>query len=429
MSNLCVVGLQWGDEGKGKIIDLCTRRFDVVVRYQGGSNAGHTVVVGDQKFVLHLIPSGILHEGKLNVIGNGVVLDPVVFFEEVSALRSRGVTVGENLKVSDRAHVVFPYHKALDQLREKDSAGKAIGTTGRGIGPCYADKMARCGFRVADILDGRRFAERLKWVVKEKNKEIVGRYGGKPVSCAQIAETYRSYAEQLKPFVADTVVLLAEQMKKGARLLFEGAQGSLLDVDFGTYPFITSSSASCGGAAAGAGVPPRAIHKVLGIMKAYTTRVGGGPFPTELNDKLGEDLRQKGGEFGATTGRPRRCGWFDAVAVRHAGVLNGVDTVALMKLDVLAGQETLKICVGYKHGRETLTRFPANTAILSEIEPVYLEMPGWRDEIRSARKLSDLPKETRNYVRALEDSVDLKVEIISVGSERDEVIRVGRGAR
>jgi len=424
MANMCVVGLQWGDEGKGKIIDLCTEEFDVIVRYQGGNNAGHTVVVGNDKFVLHLVPSGVLHEGKLNVIGNGVVFDPPEFLQEVEGLRERGIEIGENLKVSDRTHVVLPYHKVLDRLREKSLGGKEIGTTGRGIGPCYTDKMARCGFRLAELLDPPHFREKLKWVVEEKNAEITSRYGADPVSYEEIADSCAVHAEALRPFVTDTITLLAEKIREEASILFEGAQGSLLDVDFGTYPFVSSSNASSCGVAAGAGVPAKAVGKILGIMKAYATRVGAGPFPTELTGALGEALREKGGEFGATTGRPRRCGWFDAVAVKHAATLNGVDSVALMKLDVLSGQETLRIGTGYQLNGECFSHFPANTALLDEVEPQYVEVPGWEDDITSARTLSDLPSGAAAYVRALEDAVGLKIEMVSVGSERGQTIRV-----
>ncbi|MEW6357435.1 MAG: adenylosuccinate synthase [Planctomycetota bacterium] len=423
-SNMSVVGLQWGDEGKGKIIDLCTEEFDVVVRYQGGSNAGHTVVVGGKKFVLHLVPSGILHERKLCVVGNGVAFDPPLFLQEVEDLRRQGVAIEGNLKVSDRAHVVFPYHKILDQLNENNNSNNKIGTTGRGIGPCYTDKMARCGFRVAELLDTRHFREKLKWVLEKKNQQISMLCGKDRLSYDEIAAGYAEYAEAVRPFVTDTVTLLAQEMKRGARILFEGAQGSLLDVDFGTYPFISSSSASACGVPAGAGVPPRDVGKVLGIMKAYITRVGEGPFPTELTGEMGQQLRENGGEFGATTGRPRRCGWFDAVAVRHAATINGADAAALTKLDVLSGQKEVKICTAYQCNNKTLTHFPANTVMLSDVEPIYEVFPGWDEEIRNARKFSDLPSEAGAYVRALEDAVELDVEIISVGSERDEIIRV-----
>ncbi|NOZ23669.1 MAG: adenylosuccinate synthase [Planctomycetes bacterium] len=421
---MSVVGMQWGDEGKGKIIDLCTEEFDVIVRYQGGSNAGHTVVVGEKKFVLHLVPSGILHERKLCVVGNGVAFDPPLFIEEMEGLRREGVEIKDNLKVSDRAHVVFPYHKVLDQLGDGRGGDPKIGTTGRGIGPCYTDKMARCGFRVAELLDGEHFREKLKWVLEAKNLEIRTRYEQDPLSYDEIADTFSGYAETIRPFVADTVTLLDQEMKRGARILFEGAQGSLLDVDFGTYPFISSSNASACGVSVGAGVPPRAVGKVLGIMKAYTTRVGEGPFPTELTGDHGEELRQKGGEFGATTGRPRRCGWLDAVAVRHAATINGAANVALTKLDVLSGQKNVNICTAYRCNGETLTHFPANTAVLDHVEPVYETFSGWDEDICGARKFSDLPSEAGAYVRAIEDAVELDVEIISVGSERDEIIRV-----
>jgi len=421
MANLCVVGLQWGDEGKGKVIDLLTPRFDIVVRYQGGSNAGHTVVVGGEKFVLHLIPSGILHQGKVCVIGNGVVVDPAVLLQEVDELRKRGVKVGRNLKVSDRAHVVLPYHKTLDRLNEERKGKNRIGTTGRGIGPCYTDKMARLGLRVADLMERQLLASKVKEGLAQRDA-VLGKKSRAALQRAIVNE-YSRYADRMRPFVCDTVEYLYKAAKSGKRILFEGAQGSLLDVDFGTYPYITSSNASAGGASVGTGIPPRKIDKVLGVMKAYTTRVGGGPFPTEIEGKLGERLREKGAEYGATTGRPRRCGWFDAVAVRHSAMINGVDAIALMKLDVLSDLPVIKVCVGYRYGGSVIKRFPASTSWLYRVRPIYKEVAGWRCDISSVRRWSDLPRAAQRYVRLLERLIGKPMKIISVGSERNQVIR------
>ena len=424
MANMCVVGLQWGDEGKGKIIDILARGFDVVARYQGGSNAGHTVVIGKDKFVLHLIPSGILHEGKTCVIGNGVALDPSLLLKEIDELRARGIRVADNLYVSDRAHAVMPYHKALDQVWDQARAdGKKIGSTGRGIGPCYTDKMSRSGIRMADLYDSGVFAEKLKQNLDQKNAIISGALG-KALSLEEIQKEYAGYAERLRPHVCDTVELMAGFLRSGKRILFEGAQGSLLDVDFGTYPFVTSSTATACGVSAGLGVPPRHVGHILGVMKAYTTRVGGGPFPTELNDRIGENLRTRGGEFGATTGRPRRCGWFDAVAARYAAMVNGVDTIALTKLDVLGGEERIKVCTGYKIDGEVTRRFPANTALLDRVEPVYEEFGGWGEDLSGTTRFSDLPKAAQAYVRSIEEVIGLRIEMVSVGKDRAQVIRL-----
>ncbi len=423
MANMCVVGLQWGDEGKGKIIDLLARSFDVVARYQGGSNAGHTVVIGKDKFVLHLIPSGILHEGKTCVIGNGVAVDPVLLLQEIDDLRARGVRVGDNLYISDRAHVVMPYHKALDAAWDRAKAdGKKIGSTGRGIGPCYTDKMSRCGIRMADLYDQRVFGEKLKENSGQKNGVLEA--SGQSVSAEAIQKEFNGYAERLRPHVCDTVELMSGFVRGGKRILFEGAQGSLLDVDFGTYPFVTSSTSTACGVAAGLGVPPKHVGHILGVMKAYTTRVGGGPFPTELKDELGETLRQRGGEFGATTGRPRRCGWFDAVAARYAAMVNGVDSIALTKLDVLCGQPRIKVCTAYKIDGETTRRFPANTSLLDRIVPVYEEFEGFSETLADAARFDQLPRAAQAYVRAIEEVIECRIEMVSVGKERNQTIRL-----
>ncbi len=422
MDNLCVVGLQWGDEGKGKIVDALAEGFDLVVRYQGGSNAGHTVIVGDEKFVLHLVPSGILRKDKLCVIGNGVVVDPAQLLAEIDGLRGRGVEVGENLAVSDRAHVVFPYHKQLDQLQERGD-GQRIGTTGRGIGPCYTDKAARVGIRVGELLDRDLFAEKLHFNIVQKNRLFQALYDAPPIDEKAVLDAYLGYAERLRPWVTDTVTLLADACADGKRILFEGAQGALLDVDFGTYPYISSSNASACGVSSGTGVPPKHVGKVLGVMKAYCTRVGEGPFPSELHDEVGERLREVGGEFGATTGRPRRCGWFDAVTLRHTATVCGADGVALTKLDVLGGLDSICVSVGYRNGQGAIDRLPANSADLEKVEPIYEQFPGWQEDISGCRRYEDLPANARAYVEALEELVRVPVETISVGSARDAVIR------
>ena len=426
MPNACVVGLQWGDEGKGKIIDILTDEYDIIVRYQGGGNAGHTVVVNGAKFVLHLIPSGILHPNKKCVIGNGVAIDPALFLEEVEELRKRNISVENNLFVSDRAHLVFPYHKLLDQLSESEKGQEKIGTTGKGIGPCYVDKMARVGIRVVELYHPEHLERLIQRNVEEKNRLLQGLYNAAPLSWKEIYEEYRAYADRMAPYVCDTVGYINEAIKASKRILFEGAQGSLLDVDLGTYPFITSSNATACGAASGAGVSPKQIHKIYGVMKAYTTRVGGGPFPTEAEGALGEHLRERGGEFGATTGRPRRCGWFDAVAVKYAVMINGVDEAILTKLDVLDDQETVKICVGYKCNGKIYERFPPDLAILSAsggCEPIYEEVPGWRQDTSHCTSLQELPSMAINYIQYLEEILDIKITMISVGQDRRQIVR------
>ncbi|HHT9126200.1 MAG TPA: adenylosuccinate synthase [Candidatus Brocadiia bacterium] len=424
MSNVCIVGLQWGDEGKGKIVDVLTDDFDIIVRYQGGSNAGHTVVVNDKKFILHLIPSGILHPGKQCVIGNGVALDPAILLQEIEELKRLGFSMDNNLYISDGAHIVFPHHKQLDLLLENEKGNNKIGTTGRGIGPCYTDKMARNGIRVAELYHPEYFKGRLKNIVEEKNKILVNIFQAPPLSWEQTYNEYLIYAEKMKPMVCDTVEFINEAVKGSKNILFEGAQGSLLDVDFGTYPFITSSNATACGVSSGVGISPKQIHRVLGVMKAYTTRVGSGPFPTEINGELGEHIRQKGGEFGATTGRPRRCGWFDAVAVKHSITISGVDSVILTKFDVLDDQKTIKVCVGYKFGQKTYTRFPTDLAALPHCEPIYEELPGWLKDTTKMRSSKALPVNAKNYIRTIESIIGLKIEMVSVGPERSQIIRV-----
>jgi adenylosuccinate synthase len=423
MNNLCIVGLQWGDEGKGKIVDALANDFDLVVRYQGGSNAGHTVVINGQKFVLHLLPSGILRPGKLCVIANGVVVDPPLLLQEMDELIRRGVKISDNLAISDRAHVVLPYHKELDRLQEADPSRNKIGTTGRGIGPCYVDKAARTGIRVGDMLDRATFERKLRANIAQKNRLFEALYHAPTISCERILEEYLGYAERLRPLVRDTVALLTDAQAKGQRILFEGAQGALLDVDFGTYPYITSSSASAGGVAIGTGVPPKTIGRILGIMKAYTTRVGEGPFPTELNDDIGRQLRERGGEFGATTGRPRRCGWCDVVAVRHTVAISGVDSIAMTKLDVLSGLDTISVATEYRYNDAAIVRFPASIEVLMKCHAVYRTFAGWKEDLSRCRTFSDLPANARSYVTALEEMLGVPVESISVGSGRDDCVR------
>lgn len=422
MSNLCVFGLQWGDEGKGKIVDMLAAEHDVVARYQGGSNAGHTVLIGKEKFVLHQIPVGILRKGKECVIGNGVALDPVSLLQEIRELRSRGIDVGGNLHISDMAHIVMPYHKVLDGLDGRSGRGPLIGTTHRGIGPCYEDKMSRLGIRAAELLEPRRFKEHLQENVAIKNRILADLFGQPPVGWKEIYDEYITIAKELELFIGDTVRFMWQAIRAGRSILFEGAQGALLDIDYGTYPYVTSSHAGPGGVVTGLGVTTRDITCVMGVMKAYITRVGEGPFPTEADEEAAERLRRKGGEYGATTGRPRRCGWFDAVAVRHTCRLHGADSIALTKLDLLADEKDIKICVNYRRNGKIVDWFPGDPAVLSECEPVYEIVPGWRQDLSDARTIEDLPVKARNYVKALERAVGVRIEAISLGAEREETI-------
>ena len=424
MTNTCVIGLQWGDEGKGKIIDILAKDYDIIVRYQGGGNAGHTLIIDDEKFIFHLIPSGILHPDKKCVIGNGIVFDPRLFLDEVAGLSKRNINVNRNLFVSDRAHVVFPYHKKLDLLIEKQKGNSMIGTTGRGIGPCYTDKIARDGIRVAELLHKEHFKEKLKKTVEEKNRLFVDLYKDEPVSWEEIYEEYCVYAEKISPFVCDTVDLMAKAIDDNKKILFEGAQGALLDVDFGTYPYTTSSNASAGGVSPGIGVSPKQIHDIIGITKAYATRVGSGPFPTEIDGEQGEHIRKKGGEFGSTTGRPRRCGWFDAVAIRHSVRISGVDSLIVTKLDVLDDQETIRICTGYKNDKKVYHNFPADLDVLENCEPIYEEVSGWMEDTSNVRDVKDLPGKAMDYIRTIEEIIGLKVKVVSVGPERLQIISI-----
>ena len=420
--NTVLIGVQWGDEGKGKVIDVLTEEADILIRYQGGNNAGHTVVADGQEFIFHLIPSGLLHRGKIGLIGNGVVVDPEALIEEMNRLKMRGIDVTRAVKISDQAHVIFPYHKRLDKAEEKTRPGR-IGTTGRGIGPCYVDKVSRCGIRIADLCNRDRFAKKLRQNVEEKNRILKALYNEPPLDDAGLLERYSGYAKILAPHVVNSTRFLHEAMARGKRLLFEGAQGTMLDIDYGTYPYVTSSNATAGGACTGAGIPPTAIDRVIGVVKAYTTRVGEGPLPTEFGPALMETIRAKGKEFGATTGRPRRCGWFDAVVARHAVWVNGCNAIAVTKLDVLDGMETIKICVGYRDGARTIDDFPADIATLERVEPVYETLPGWRSDTGEAECFSDLPRAAQRYLKRLEALVGVPICLISTGSKREQAFK------
>jgi len=423
LANLVVVGTQWGDEGKGKVVDLLTEQAQVVVRYQGGNNAGHTLVVGGEKFIFHLIPSGILHPGKVCCIGNGVVLDPEVLLGEMERLVARGVAVGpENLKISERTQVIMPYHRRLDQARERARGDGKIGTTGRGIGPCYEDKIGRRGIRMADLLDEAGFRAKLEEILPEKNFLLEKFLGDQPFTLEEILEPYLEMGRRLKPLVTNVSVLLEEAVRRGERILFEGAQGTHLDIDHGTYPFVTSSNPVAGGACVGAGIGPQHLHRVLGIVKAYTTRVGGGPFPTECRDAIGDHLVECGVEFGSTTGRRRRCGWLDMVVVREAVRLNGLTGLAITKLDVLTTLDPVRLCVAYEMDGRRRETMPATLAELSRCTPIFEDLPGWREDIRGVRRFEDLPAATRSYLRRVEELAGVPLQIVSVGPDRDETI-------
>ena len=425
MSAFIVLGAQWGDEGKGKMTDYLAEEANVVVRYQGGNNAGHTVEVGEKQYKLHLIPSGILHDEKLNVIGNGVVVDPKAFFTEIDYLKEEGVKVTpEKLIVSDRAHVIMPYHKVLDKLKEKARGKNDIGTTGKGIGPCYTDKFERCGIRVCDLIDKEVFKEKLKDNIEMKNKYIVNVLGGEPLSFEEIYEEYSNYGEELKPFVKDTSVRVYNEIKEDKTVLFEGAQGMLLDIDYGTYPYVTSSNTTAGGVANGVGIGPNMITNAVGIAKAYTTRVGKGPFPTELEDETGEWIREKGHEYGVTTGRSRRCGWLDIVILKTSVRVSGLTSLAVTKIDTLAGLEKVKMCVGYKFNDEIIDYFPASLEDLAKCEPIYEEFDGWDESVANARSYEELHPNARKYLERIEELTDTRISIVSVGPIRDQTIRV-----
>ena len=426
MANVAVVGTQWGDEGKGKIVDLYTLKADVVARFQGGNNAGHTLVVKGKTTILHLIPSGILHDHKICIIGNGVVFDPKVFLQELKELNEGGLFPSSTkLYVSEKTHVIMPYHRSLDQAREARNTGKKIGTTGRGIGPAYEDKVARTGIRVGDLYEPGLLLEKVRYSLEEKNYLFKNFFGVAPLDPQAVADEYLAYAEKIRPYVADTSLILAGEIQKGKKILFEGAQGCHLDVDHGTYPYVTSSNTVSGNAACGSGVGPGAISKVVGICKAYTTRVGEGPFPTELKDAVGDHLQKVGQEFGATTGRKRRCGWLDMVLVRQAVRVSGISTLAITKLDVLTGLPKIKICVGYKTaGGECREAVPASLKLFSTCEPVYEEFDGWTEDIASAQNIGELPVNARKYVQRLKELSGAGIALVSVGAGRDETIQM-----
>jgi adenylosuccinate synthase len=422
MANTILVGAQWGDEGKGKIIDVLTEKADVVIRTQGGNNAGHTVFIKGQKYVLHLVPSGILRKNKTCVIGNGVVVDPVSLVEEMEVLRRLGVKLEGHLFVSETAHMVLPYHRELDAQREVLKGKNKIGTTKRGIGPAYGDKAARTGLRLLDLIHAERFKKQLELKIKENNS-ILKAFGAKPLSFKKIHESYRAAGDYLRPFVTNTVVLLHKALRRGDDMLFEGAQGTFLDIDHGTYPYVTSSNTTAGGACTGSGIAPHRIDRVVGVMKAYTTRVGEGPLPSE-NMEIADMLHGMGREFGATTGRPRRCGWFDAVATRHATMVNGIDDFAVTNVDGLDSVEVIKVCVAYRDGAKTYDYVPSDIEVLSRCQPVYVEFPGWKIPTHEAKKWKDLPVKTRQYLKAIAELSGANLAIASVGPGREQTIFV-----
>jgi adenylosuccinate synthase len=421
MSNLIVLGAQWGDEGKGKIVDLFSERFQIVARYQGGHNAGHTVYVGEKKYVLKLIPSGILRPGVQAVIGNGVVIDPAALLDEIRMLEGAGIDVRSQLAISNRAHVIFPFHRMVEKLSEGRSGRVAIGTTSRGIGPCYEDKIGRRGIRMADLVNGD-FEAAYNDLSADKMTLADAFHVGEKIDFPKILEQYRGYAAELAPYVKDTVLLLNNAIREGRRVLFEGAQGTMLDVDHGTYPFVTSSSATAGGACTGTGVPPTKIGGVIGVSKAYVTRVGAGPFPTELNDEFGDHIRKRGNEFGSVTGRPRRCGWFDVPLLRYTQAINGFDSLVVTKLDVLDELDTIQVCVAYKVDGALVEDMPATAHRMSRIEPVYEALPGWKSPTRSLTDASQLPQRAKDYLNFLEDRTGVEIGCISTGPERMETV-------
>ena len=422
MQNIVVLGAQWGDEGKGKVVDLFAERFDVVARYQGGHNAGHTVFIGENKFILKLIPSGILRPGVQAVIGNGVVIDLAALLEEMAALEAHGIDVDSQLRISNRAHVIFPFHRLIEKMSEARENRIPIGTTSRGIGPCYEDKTGRRGIRIADLFDAESFRIMYDTLAEDKNLLAETFHLHEPIDYTQICRQHVEYAARIRPLVCDTAALLAGAMAQGKRILFEGAQGTMLDIDHGTYPFVTSSSAAAGGASTGTGVPPTRIHGIVGVSKAYITRVGSGPFPTESLDGGGELLRREGNEFGAVTGRPRRCGWFDVPLLRYTAMVNGFDTLMITKLDVLDQLEEIPVCTGYRLRGAEVSEMPATYRALEEIEPVYENLPGWFASTRGITRFDDLPDRARAYLRFLEDQTGVEIGGVSTGPERNETI-------
>lgn len=421
MASVIIVGTQWGDEGKGKIVDYLANKAQYVVRSQGGSNAGHTVVVDNIKYKLRLLPSGILHKDKVCIIGNGVVIEPKVFLSEIDGLIEKKVNMS-NLKISNRAHVLMPYHKILDELQEEDLGENKLGTTKNGIGPCYMDKASRLGIRIVDLMNKETFAKKLKFNVELKNKLLKKLYNHEGINYEELLKEYLEYAERLRPYVADTTTILNKAIKEKKNILFEGAQATMLDLDHGTYPFVTSSYPAAGGACTGSGVGPRKIDNVIGVVKAYSTRVGEGPFPSELFDDVGQFIRDKGGEYGTVTGRARRCGWLDACVIKYASYINGLDSVAITRLDILDELEKLKICVAYKYNGEILEDYPADLDILSKVEPVYEEFEGWKTSTTNIREYDKLPENAKKYLKRLSEVIDTEISIVSVGAGRDETI-------
>ncbi|GMK43814.1 adenylosuccinate synthetase [Paenibacillus glycanilyticus] len=419
MSTVVVVGTQWGDEGKGKITDYLADGADVVARYQGGNNAGHTILIDNKKYKLTMIPSGIFNQNKICVIGNGMVINPQALIDEINYIHDNGFST-DNLKISDRAHVIMPYHLVLDGLEEDRKGDNKIGTTRKGIGPCYMDKAARNGIRIADLMDAEEFTEKTRRLVAEKNQVIQQVYGGEPLDAEVIIAEYLGYAETLRPYVTDTSVVLNDAIDANRKVLFEGAQGVMLDIDQGTYPFVTSSNPSAGGVCIGSGVGPSKIQQVIGVAKAYTTRVGDGPFPTEQINEIGDLIRDKGHEYGTVTGRPRRVGWFDSVVVRHARRVSGITGLSLNSLDVLSGLDTVKICTAYKYRGEVIEHYPASLKMLAECEAVYEEMPGWSEDITGAKTLEDLPVNTLNYLNRVSELTGIPIAIFSVGRNREQ---------
>jgi len=424
MSNIVIVGTQWGDEGKGKLVDLLAEFADIVVRFQGGNNAGHTMVVNGEQFITHLVPSGVLQK-KTCLIGNGMVVDPAVLVKELDNLGSKGVDVGPDiLKISEKAHIIMPYHKLIDLAREKMKGDKKIGTTGRGIGPCYEDKATRRGIRFVELIDPDVFRERVNTILEEKNFYLKHYLSAETLDPESIIDQYEDYAERLAPHVVNISIVMNQAINAGKQILFEGAQGTHLDIDHGTYPYVTSSNTVSGNACCGAGIGPKEITAVIGIVKAYTTRVGKGPFPAELFDETGDAIQKKGVEFGATTGRKRRCGWLDTVLIRNSARLNGLTGLVITKLDILGGLKSLKICTGYEYKGETILDFPASIKILEACNPIYETLPGWSEDISDIRKIEDLPRNAKNYLSRIEEITETPINIISVGPGRNETIMV-----
>lgn len=419
---IVIVGTQWGDEGKGKVIDYLAENVDIIARYQGGANAGHTVVVNDKKYIFHLIPSGILYPDKICVIGNGVVIDPVSLFEEIEYLEKNGIEVKRKLFISENAHITLPYHKLLDQVEDKFRGKGKLGTTGRGIGTTYTDKFARIGIRVIDFIDDDVFMEKLKIALELKNYLFKEYYKEEILSPEKIFKEYEFYRKEIKKFVINTSLYLNEEIEKGKKVLAEGAQGTFLDIDFGTYPYVTASNPIAGGACVGLGISPKKIERIIGVAKAYTTRVGMGPFPTEIKDQIGEKLRKIGNEFGATTGRPRRCGWFDTVIVKFACIINGIDEIVLTKLDVLTGFEKVKIGIGYKYDNRIINEYTFNSKVFSNCEVIYEELNGWNDDVSKAKNYNELPENAKRYIEKIEEEIGIKITKISTGSSRNQTI-------